>query len=985
MSEHRGAARKAIRRFEPAFLPSLVFIMLGALVLALWSSLEARERTDLGDKVRAEAEDRATHVGTDLSNRVLALQRMVDRWVIRGSTPKEEFLADAGSFLEDTPGFQAIEWVDKDFIVRWIVPLEGNERAQDLDLAFEKNRRTALERAKTLKSPTATAPIDLVQGGKGFLIYFPIYVRDEFNGFILAVFRVKEWLDFVFDVNEPGQGKDFRVEASLDAVPIYKQEGWDGSAGPESTAYAGVLGRRLAILVRPTAAFIGQNRTPLPSLTAATGFLFSALVAFIVRLFQKARMEAETNVRARAALEEQARVREKAEGELETALSRLDMATKAGGIGVWTWDIATGKLEWNERMYALYGIPEDVVPRFETWRAALHPEDRSSSEALLRAAVEGTGTFNTEFRIVTGSGAVRYLGAAARVARDREGRPLRVSGINWDLTTRKEAEEAVKRSEERVRLLLDSTAEAIYGIDLQGDCTFANPSCVRMLGYSSAEQLLGQNMHSLCHHSYADGRPMPVEDCSIFKAFRKVTGVHREDEVLWRSDGTSFPAEYWSFPQVSNGRAVGAVVTFNDITERKRAEEALAAASRDLEARVEERTQALTEAHDRIMAQRLLQNDLETAGQIQANLLTAVFPVVEGFEFAARAKPSRYVNGDFYDCRLVGGKYCSIMLADIAGKGLPAALIASSARSLYRLALDEAPGTAIDSASRPEAILRLLNKELLGDLELAERFITMISARLDLGNGDLELATAGGCKVILFDGSASSSREVDTGGLPIGLFPDLAIEPGTAALRPGMGAIIYSDGITEAVNPEGELFGVSRLLETASRRCRLRADGMATAILAAVDEFRRGIPLADDVTLIVLAATPRRLGLDFSANAASVDEMPGRIGALCRPYGEAFAGDIELALSEVITNIWEHGYGSGEGPVSIDLRLETRGVELLIKERGRPFDIGAIPPPALGELEERGRGLFLIRKVTDNFSYQPGGADGNLWIIFKSL
>ncbi len=128
---------------------------------------------------------------------------------------------------------------------------------------------------------------------------------------------------------------------------------------------------------------------------------------------------------------------------------------------------------------------------------------------------------------------------------------------------------------DRLRLLLDSTAEAIYGIDLRGDCTFCNPACLRILGYEKAEQLLGRNMHELIHYAYADGSRFPADKCRINQVFREGTGTHVEDEVLWRADGSPFPAEYWSFPQYREGKAVGAVVTFLDITERTRAEQKL--------------------------------------------------------------------------------------------------------------------------------------------------------------------------------------------------------------------------------------------------------------------------------------------------------------------------------------------------------------------------------------------------------------------------
>jgi|GEM_PF-1483431 len=131
----------------------------------------------------------------------------------------------------------------------------------------------------------------------------------------------------------------------------------------------------------------------------------------------------------------------------------------------------------------------------------------------------------------------------------------------------------LRASEARTRLILSSTGEPIYGIGLRGECTFCNPACLRALGYSAPEDLLGQNMHTLIHHTHPDGSPYSVQDCPIFRAFIRGEEVHVENEVLWRRDGTSFPAEYWSYPQIHSGRIVGAVVVFQDITERRRVEE----------------------------------------------------------------------------------------------------------------------------------------------------------------------------------------------------------------------------------------------------------------------------------------------------------------------------------------------------------------------------------------------------------------------------
>ena len=131
------------------------------------------------------------------------------------------------------------------------------------------------------------------------------------------------------------------------------------------------------------------------------------------------------------------------------------------------------------------------------------------------------------------------------------------------------SEERMQRENEFVRLLLDSAAEAIYGIGLDGCCTMANAACARALGYSQPGELLGKNMHFLMHHTRPDGTPYPIEHCRIFKAFRRGERAHVDDEVAWRKDGSSFPMEYWSYPVHKNGAIIGAVVTFMDISEKR--------------------------------------------------------------------------------------------------------------------------------------------------------------------------------------------------------------------------------------------------------------------------------------------------------------------------------------------------------------------------------------------------------------------------------
>ncbi len=139
---------------------------------------------------------------------------------------------------------------------------------------------------------------------------------------------------------------------------------------------------------------------------------------------------------------------------------------------------------------------------------------------------------------------------------------------------RRAALATLRESEERFRLLLDTSPEAIFGVDTQGVCTFVNPACLAMLGYNE-EEMLGKVIHVLIHHTHADGRPYPREQCHIRMSTLEGKPAHRDNEVHWRKDGTSFPIEYWSHPMYRNDQLVGTVVNFIDISERKRMEQAL--------------------------------------------------------------------------------------------------------------------------------------------------------------------------------------------------------------------------------------------------------------------------------------------------------------------------------------------------------------------------------------------------------------------------
>ncbi|MGA7513067.1 MAG: PAS domain S-box protein [Candidatus Sulfotelmatobacter sp.] len=268
------------------------------------------------------------------------------------------------------------------------------------------------------------------------------------------------------------------------------------------------------------------------------------------------------------------RDRKRAERAVQDWQERLVLAQKAGlRIGLWDWDAVANTVIWSDETYRQFGYTRDTFSgRVEEAVTRIHPEDRPRVEDAIRKVIAGGGEYAQQYRLVWPNGTTCWVDAHGVMVRNGSTHML---GIGVDITDLKKTEQSLQESEEKYLLLLNSAAEAIYGLDLEGNCTFCNPACLRLLGYGAPKDLLGKNMHGLMHHTRADGTPYPEQDCEIYVAVREGRASHVTHEVLWRADGTSFQAEYWSYPMYKAGELVGAVVTFLDISDRKRAEQAL--------------------------------------------------------------------------------------------------------------------------------------------------------------------------------------------------------------------------------------------------------------------------------------------------------------------------------------------------------------------------------------------------------------------------
>ena len=244
-------------------------------------------------------------------------------------------------------------------------------------------------------------------------------------------------------------------------------------------------------------------------------------------------------------------------------------------VGVGIYNIQTEKHISNKSMQEILGHSQEELSQVEQWDRIIHPDERESGAQRYLELIEGKHDEDEwEQRFIRPDGQIVIANGRFRLVRDPADKPQYIISFNEDITLRKRAEEERNRVIQQMRLILESTDQGIYGLNLQGNCAFINRAACEMIGYGPNE-LLGRNMHELVHHHKPDGSPYPLDQCPTFRAIKRGEGCRVDGEVLWRRDGTSFPVEYSSSPIVEDGIVTGAVVTVSDITERRAAEELL--------------------------------------------------------------------------------------------------------------------------------------------------------------------------------------------------------------------------------------------------------------------------------------------------------------------------------------------------------------------------------------------------------------------------
>lgn len=366
---------------------------------------------------------------------------------------------------------------------------------------------------------------------------------------------------------------------------------------------------------------------------------------------------------------------------------------------------------------------------------------------------------------------------------------------------------------ERFRSLLDQSNDCIFLIQV-ASLTFVdvNESACRQLG-CSREELLSLPLE----------RFFPEEALARLRELADVGLVQGRDQDtitthLNNCQGGELPVEI-TIRLVTFQKDLYGVAVARDITERKRAEKVLLENSRML-------------------------REMELARQIQLSLLPTTPPELPGIVLAGCCVPATHVGGDYYDFYKRDNGVVDLVIADVSGHNIGAALMTAEARSVLRAQIHLFNGTA--------DILASLNENLYEDLNQAGLFITLFYVKYDTTNYTLTYSNAGHVPPLLSSGSEVACRELDTEGLILGVRKEVAFEEKQLRMQPGDVLILYTDGITEARNGEGEEFGLARLCAILSTHNAEPPQEIVNAVLAEVAAFTGSAAMEDDVTMIVM-------------------------------------------------------------------------------------------------------------------------------------
>jgi serine phosphatase RsbU (regulator of sigma subunit)/anti-sigma regulatory factor (Ser/Thr protein kinase) len=386
-----------------------------------------------------------------------------------------------------------------------------------------------------------------------------------------------------------------------------------------------------------------------------------------------------------------------------------------------------------------------------------------------------------------------------------------------------------------------------------------------------------------------------------------------------------------------------------------------------------------------------LEHELGIAAEIQASLLPLHLPDISGLELGAHLHPARQIGGDFYDVASSKTGDPMLLLADVAGKGSPAAILTAVVHATFR-------GEALHRRD-PGKLLEIMNRLLHPDFEKAEAFVTAVVVSVEGSSRTLSYASAGHTDGLHWKNGEEKVEFLPASGLPLGIDPQMTYPSTQVHLEPGDVLLLYSDGVTEAENPEGKLLGQDGLSDIIYAICKARAEDQIRVILESLEQFRDGNPLKDDVALLMLRALPETdlpvevIPFVVPAVVPSIRTLVDLVRDLgpnlpveSQDERRQLSDNFALALSEIVINQIQHAYQGNRGQIFGRVIIEDQRLVADLFDNGIPFKPpeDSHLPINLDDPPDRGYGLRLVRGLLDQFECHRLNGVRNHWHLVKN-
>ena len=378
--------------------------------------------------------------------------------------------------------------------------------------------------------------------------------------------------------------------------------------------------------------------------------------------------------------------------------------------------------------------------------------------------------------------------------------------------------------------------------------------------------------------------------------------------------------------------------------------------------------------------------ELNVATQIQVSMLPHTFPNHAEFEIYAMMQPAREVGGDFYDFFQIDEHTLAVVIADVSGKGVPAALFMVIARTLIK-------NTAL-SGKRPEVVFGIINK-MLCETNDAGMFVTAFLGYLDIPTGKFTYVNAGHNPPLLRrSGGRFDWMQLDA-GFVLACMEEFKYSQYEITLNAGDGLLLYTDGITEAVNNENEMFSNQRLLDIANEYIDLPLKEFSMSIKNEVYKFSQGAEQADDITMLALRYNPKRFLQVEADNELFIEAKPENINTVMDFVNEwinscpaKIQNQIGIAVDEIFSNIARYAYHPEIGDILVRIAADEENITLEFEDKGMVYNpLSAKTPDITLSVEEReigGLGLFIVKNIMDSVEYRREG-NKNILTIKKKV